>query len=56
MSKIYSNQSINFLFMEEKSRNSKLKKSKAFIDYSKTIDDVDENFQDYNTTKNRRVF
>ena len=32
-----------------------LKKSTAFIDYSQTIDDVYENFEDYNPTKKRRV-
>ena len=33
----------------------RLKKSKAFIDHSQTIDDVYENLEDYNPTKNRRV-
>ena len=32
-----------------------LKNSTAFIDYSQTIDDVYENFEDYNPTKKRRV-
>ena len=32
-----------------------LKDPKAFIDYSKTIDDVYENLEDYNPTKKRRV-
>ena len=31
-----------------------LKNSKAFIDYSQTIDDVHENLEVYNTTKKRR--
>ena len=31
------------------------KSSKAFIDYSLTIDDVYENSQDYNSTKKKRV-
>ena len=29
--------------------------SKAFIDYSKTVDDVYENLEDYNLTKKRKV-
>ena len=33
----------------------KLKNPKAFIDYSKTIDNVYENLEDYNPTKKRRV-
>ena len=32
-----------------------LKITKAFIDYSQTIDDVYENFKDYNPTKKSRV-
>ena len=40
----------------EKVGNLKLKKSKAFIDYSQTIDDVYENVEDYNLTKKRKVF
>ena len=32
-----------------------LKSPKAFIDYSQTIDDVNENLEDYNPTKRRRV-
>ena len=31
-----------------------LKNSKAFIDYSRTIDDVYENLEDYNSTKKER--
>ena len=43
MSKIHSNQSINYLLMEKKKQELKIKKSpKAFIDYSQTIDDVYE--------------
>ena len=33
-----------------------LKNPKAFTDHSQTIDDVDENLEDYNPTKKRRVF
>ena len=32
-----------------------IKNSKAFIDYSQTIDDAYENLEDYNPTKKRRV-
>ena len=32
-----------------------LKNSKAFIEYSQTIDDVYENLEDYNPTKKRKV-
>ena len=32
-----------------------LKNPKAFINYSQTVDDVYENLEDYNPTKNRRV-
>ena len=32
-----------------------LKNPKAFIDYSKQIEDVYENLKDYNPTKKRRV-
>ena len=32
-----------------------LKHPKAFMDYSQTMDDVYENFEDYNATKKRRV-
>ena len=32
-----------------------LKKTKAFIDYSQTNDDVDNSLEDYNPTKKRRV-
>ena len=32
-----------------------LKNQKAFIDYSKTIDDVYENLEDYSPTKKRKV-
>ena len=46
--------------MEEKKQKlivkvEKLKNSKAFIDYSQTIDGVYENLEDYNPTKKRRV-
>ena len=33
----------------------KLKNSKTFIDYSKTVDDVYENLEDYTSTKERKV-
>ena len=39
----------------EKARIEILKNPKALIDYSKTIDDIYENLEDYNPTKNRRV-
>ena len=39
--------------MEEKSRNSKIQNSKAFIDYSQLIDDVYENLGDCNPTKKK---
>ena len=39
----------------EKVEIEKLKNSKAFIDYSQTIDGVYENLEDYNPTKKRRV-
>ena len=32
-----------------------LRNPKAFIDYSQTTDEVDENLEDYNPTKKRRV-
>ena len=53
MSKIYSNQSINYLLTEEK--NEELKNPKAFIGYSQTIEHIDENLEDYNSAKKRRV-
>ena len=53
--KIHSNQSTNYLLMEEKKvRIENLKNPKAFIDYSGTID-VYENLDNYNPTKKRRV-
>ena len=33
----------------------KLKNPKAFIDYSQTIDNVYESFEDYNATKKKKV-
>ena len=39
----------------EKIRIEHLKDPKAFIDYSQRIDDVYENFKDYNPTKKGRV-
>ena len=53
MSKIYSNQSINYLLTEEK--NEELKNPKAFIGYSQTIEHIYENLEDYNSAKKRRV-
>ena len=38
----------------EKVRIETLKNTKAFIDYSQTVDDVHENLEDYNPTKKRR--
>ena len=38
----------------EKVRIKTLKNTKAFIDYSQTVDDVHENLEDYNPTKKRR--
>ena len=55
-SKVYSNQSINCLLLEEKKVGiKKLKNPKALIDYSQAIDDVYENLEDYNPTNKRRV-
>ena len=53
MSMIHLNQSINYLLRKQKKQ--KLKNTKAFIDYSQTVDDVYENLEDYNPTKKRRV-
>ena len=39
----------------EKVETKKLRNSKAFINYSQTIDDVYENLEDYNPTEKRRV-
>ena len=33
----------------------KLKTSKSFVDYLQTFDDVNENLEDYNPTKSKRV-
>ena len=33
----------------------KLENTKAFIDYSQTIDDIYENLEDYNPTRQRRA-
>ena len=40
---------------KEKVEIENLKNSKAFIDYSQTINDVYENLEDYNPRKKRRV-
>ena len=50
MSKIHSNQRVNYLLMEEKKGIKKSKNPKMLIDYSQT-DDVYDNFKDYNLTK-----
>ena len=39
----------------EKAGTENLKTPKAFIDYSRKIDDVCENLEDYNLTKKRRA-
>ena len=39
----------------EKAEIKTLKNLKAFIDYSQTVDDVYENLEDHNPTKNGRV-
>ena len=39
----------------EKVRIENLKTTKAFIDYLQTIDDVYENLEDYNPTKEKRM-
>ena len=39
----------------EKVEIENLRNPKVFIDYSQTTDDVDENLEDYNPTKKRRV-
>ena len=55
-SKVHLDQNINCLLIENKKVETKtIKNPKAFIDYSKTIDDVYENLEDYNPTKKRRV-
>ena len=49
-------QNINCLLIENKKVETKtIKNPKAFIDYSKTIDDVYESLEDYSPTKERRV-
>ena len=39
----------------EKVRIKKLKNPKAFIDNSQTVDDIYENFEDYNPSKKKKV-
>ena len=42
MSKIHLNQSINFFISgKEKGRNQKIKNPKVFVDYSRTVDDLE---------------
>ena len=56
MSKIHSAQNISYLLMEKEKDQLKIKKkSKAFIDYSHTLDDTHTNLEDYNPTKKRSV-
>ena len=56
MSEIHSNQSINYLLMEDKKQEViNQKYQEALIDYSQTIDGIYENLKDYNPTKKRRV-
>ena len=55
MLKIHLSQSINHLSTGEKKYELKIKTSKAFIDYSQTIDDVSDNLEDCNTLKKRSV-
>ena len=55
MSKIDSNQSISWLLTEERVGIKNLKNTKAFINYSQTIDDIVENLEDYNQIKKRIV-
>ena len=55
VAKVHSNQSINCLLTERKSRIEKVNNPKSFTDYSQTIDGVYENLEDYNPTKKRRV-
>ena len=45
-----------FIKGREKVGIKKLKNPKAFIDYSETVDDVYENLEDCNPTKERKVF
>ena len=51
------NQSTSCLLKEERERVriKQTKNPKAFIDYSQTIDDVYDNFEDHNPTKKRKV-
>ena len=44
-----------FVKGKEKIGIKNLKSPKALIDYSKTVDDVYENLEDYNPAKKRRV-
>ena len=48
--------SINYLLTEEKKQELKIKKkAKEFIDYSRKVDNVYENLEDYKQAKKRRV-
>ena len=50
------NQSVKcFLTEEKKVGMNSLKSPKTFINYLQTIDDADENLEDYNRTKKLRV-
>ena len=56
MLKIHLNQSTNYLSKGEKKIGiKKLKHPKAFTDYSQTIDNVYENFEDSNSIKKSSV-
>ena len=55
MSQIDSNQSISWFLTEERVGIKQLKNTKAFINYSQTIDDIAENLQDYNPVKKKIV-
>ena len=56
MSKILSNQRVNYLVTErENVKTKKLKNPKAFIDYSQTIDRIYETLEDYNPAKKKKV-
>ena len=49
------NQIINYLSRKRKNRRKIWKHPKLFIGYSQTIDDVDENLEQYNPIKKRKV-
>ena len=55
MSQIDSNQNISWFLTEERVGIKKLRNTKAFINYSQTIDDIAESLQDYNPLKKKIV-